>query len=186
MFEHGFRPFMYNVLKQIKYKEREPSLRPKLPPSLTKTTTYSTPTTTFYLCHSPTLTPTSAKLFPATNPSHNNRPFSHSPPPAQTPPPPSQTPPPFPNPPNLPSLPKHYPKKPHPHLQKKVAKKNPHGEKVAIAPPPMGASRRGGKSRLLLFLYVEAFFATFFSLWGGGLFHHVRGLFTVWGPFLTL
>ena len=146
MFEHGFRPFMYNVLKQIKYKEREPSLRPKLPPSLTKTTTYSTPTTTFYLCHSPTLTPTSAKLFPATNPSHNNRPFSHSPPPAQTPPPPLPKPHPLSR--TLPTS-LHFQnitqKSPIPTCKKKVAKKNPHGEKVAIAPPPHGCQQEGGQ-----------------------------------------
>ena len=36
-------------------------------------------------------------------------------------------------------------KAPPPHLEKKVAKRNPHGEKVAIAPPPPMGARRGGR-----------------------------------------
>ena len=68
-------------------------------------------------------------------------------------------------------------------LEIKVAKKNPHDEKVAIAPPPWapagGGARVGGRptppptgklKNVLLFLYVEAFSATFM---GWGAFSHL-------------
>ena len=39
-------------------------------------------------------------------------------------------------------------------------------------------------STMLQFCYLGAFFATFFSVWGGLLvLHYVRGFFTMWGPF---
>ena len=75
-------------------------------------------------------------------------------------------------------------KQPPPHLEKKVAKRNPHSEKVTIAPLPMGAGRPHWKIKkifffviflafLLLFLHVEAFSATFMR----GLFYFMGGLF---------
>ena len=73
--------------------------------------------------------------------------------------------------------------KPLPHLEKKVAKRNQHGEKVAIAPPWAPAEGGGKCTRLPTVKFKKIFFTIlvhfwyFFSMWepffaygGGGLF----------------
>ena len=96
----------------------------------------------------------------------------------------------------------HKDKKASPHLEKKVAKRNLHDEKVAIAPPPStwapaGGARVGGrppphwKIKTNVCWLIGRPFCYFFSMWssfllrlwgGGGLFSPCGGLFLTCPP----